>query len=63
MRENGIYFGKSDFYRVIRETGGVWNDSKDRPIVCLIKSTENDKLYWAIPMGNQELLIVRTCNM
>ncbi len=27
------------------------NDSKERPIVCLIKSSENESLYWAVPMG------------
>ena len=32
--------------------GGEWNDSKDRPIVCLIESTEYKGLYWAIPVGN-----------
>lgn len=30
---------------------GTWNDTKHRPIVCLIKSSENENLYWAIPMG------------
>lgn len=36
---------------MIRSCGGVWNDKKHRPLVCLMKSKENDKLYWAIPMG------------
>lgn len=54
MKENGIYFGKESFYQLIRDNGGVWNDSKERPIVCLIKSTENEHLYWAIPLGNLE---------
>lgn len=52
MIEHSIYFGKSDFYNLIRNLGGSWNDSKERPIVCLIKLSENDKIYWAIPMGN-----------
>lgn len=52
MREKGMYFGKEDIYQKIREIGGVWNDSKDRPIVCLIESSEKDGLYWAIPVGN-----------
>lgn len=36
---------------MIRSVGGTWNDTKRRPIVCLIKSDENPNLYWAIPMG------------
>ena len=52
MKERGMYFGKDSIYQKIREVGGVWNDNKQRPIVCLIKSTEHDSLYWAIPVGN-----------
>lgn len=42
MDKYTIYFGKSEFYDVIRKIGGQWNDSKERPIVCLIKLSEND---------------------
>lgn len=42
MKENGIYFGKESFYQLVRDIGEVWNDSKERPIICLIKSTENE---------------------
>ena len=52
MKENGIYFGKSDYYNIIKQLGGSWNDTKERPIVCLIKIDENDDIYWAIPIGN-----------
>lgn len=52
MQENAIYFGKQDFYTMIKSIGGQWNDSKERPLVCLIKSTENADVYWAIPIGN-----------
>ena len=52
MEEHAIYFGKNSYYSIIRSIGGQWNDSKERPIVCLIRLSENDKIYWAIPMGN-----------
>lgn len=52
MIEHGMYFAKKEFYQIIRDVGGVWNDSKERPIICLIKSIEHDDLYWAIPVGN-----------
>lgn len=54
MIEHGMYFATSDFYDLIRQLGGTWSDSKERPIVCLIKSSENEHLYWAIPVGNWE---------
>lgn len=54
MKEHAIYFGKPCFYQLIRDLGGTWNDSKDRPIVCLVKSSEIIGLYWAIPIGNYE---------
>lgn len=37
MQQNAIYFGKQEFYQIIRDQGGEWDDSKERPIVCLIK--------------------------
>lgn len=52
MIQNGMYFGKEIFYEMIRSLGGLWNDSKERPLVCLVKSVENDNLFWAIPVGN-----------
>ena len=52
MEEHSIYYGKSEFYETIRKIGGTWNDPKERLIICLIKLSENDGIYWAIPMGN-----------
>lgn len=54
MKEHGMYFGKNEFYQIIRDNGGIWNDSKERPIICLMKSLECDNLYWTIPVGNYE---------
>lgn len=54
MNEHAIYFGKNNYYNIIRSLGGQWNDSKERPIVCLMKLSENDNIYWAIPIGNWE---------
>lgn len=52
MIERGLYYATTDFATLIKSVGGVWNDTKHRPIVCLVKSTEDEHLYWAIPMGN-----------
>ncbi|MBQ8833352.1 MAG: hypothetical protein IJ001_00315 [Oscillospiraceae bacterium] len=51
MIERGLYYATEEFGEMIRSLGGVWNDTKHRPIVCLIKSSEHENLYWAIPMG------------
>lgn len=45
MNIHGIYFGKDEIYNMIRSEGGVWNDSKERPIFCLIESAEHAGLY------------------
>lgn len=29
MIEHGMYFGKREFYQIIRNNGGSWNDSKE----------------------------------
>ena len=52
MTEYGVFFPTDEFKAMIRSQGGEWNDTKQRPLVCLLKSSENDKLYWAIPMGD-----------
>ena len=51
MIERGLYYATADFAQMIKNNGGKWNDTKHRPIVCLIKSKEHAGLYWAIPMG------------
>lgn len=51
MIENAIYFIKNEFYKIIRENGGEWSDTKKRPVVCLIQDKNIVGLYWAIPMG------------
>lgn len=51
MIERGLYYAATSFQEMIHSVGGTWNDVKRRPIVCLIKSTEHEQLYWAIPMG------------
>ncbi len=52
MVERGLYYATNEFAKMIRAVGGEWNDTKRRPIVCLVKSKEDERLYWAIPMGN-----------
>lgn len=51
MKEKGLYYAKYEFYQLIRDCGGSWNDGKHRPLVCLVESSEHKGLFWAIPMG------------
>ena len=51
MKIYGVYFAKKEFYQKIKEVGGEWNDTKERPVVCLFK-IDNSDIYWVIPMGN-----------
>ena len=54
MIKNGMYFAKQEIYDLIRSLGGEWNDSKERPLLCVIKSKEIEGLYYAVPLGNYE---------
>lgn len=51
MKQNGMYYITNEFKSLVKSLGGEWNDKKKRPIVCLIKSTEANGLYLAIPVG------------
>ena len=52
MNSHSIYFGKDEIYEKIRNLGSKWNDSKERPIVCLVESKKHKGIFWAIPIGN-----------
>lgn len=51
MIQNGMYYMTDKYKELVCSLGGEWNDRKKRPIVCLLQSTENPNLYWAIPVG------------
>lgn len=51
MNQNGMYYITDEFKTLVKSLGGEWNDKKKRPVVCLIKSTESEEIYWAIPVG------------
>jgi len=51
MIERGLYYASEEYGKLVKDLGGEFNDTKHRPIVCLVKSSESDDLYWAIPMG------------
>lgn len=51
MIQNGMYYMTEEFKKLIKDLGGEWNDTKKRPIACLIQSSENPELYWAVPVG------------
>lgn len=54
MIQQGVYFFNADLKQFVLACGGQWSDVKVRPMVCLIKSSENEDLYWAIPMGDMD---------
>lgn len=52
MIVNGMYFRNHELYDLINNCGGVWTDTKERPLFCCMKSHEHNDLFWAIPVGN-----------
>lgn len=51
MNEYSMYFLKKEFYDLIRNIGGEWNDLKERPVVCLL-NVDDSGIYYAVPVGN-----------
>ena len=51
MIKNGMYYITEDFKNLVRSLGGEWNDTKKRPMACVLQSTINPQIYWAIPVG------------
>ena len=51
MIKNGMYYVTEEFKDLVRDLGGEWNDKKKRPMACIMNSTENPNIYWAIPVG------------
>lgn len=49
---NGVYFLKPELYKLIKDVGGICQDSKERPIVALVPSIMDSSILWAIPMGD-----------
>lgn len=52
MIKNQLYFAKTEFHKFVKVNGGESNDKKIRPLYCCFQSIENEKMYWAIPIGN-----------
>lgn len=51
MIERGLYYATDEFSQMIRSVGGTWNDTKRRPIVCLISELER-KLFRILSVEN-----------
>ena len=54
MIKNSMNFAKREIYDLICSLGGQQNDSKERPIVCILESNEHKGLYYAVPVSNYE---------
>ena len=70
MIENGFYKVKREFIELINSLGGVYTDTKSRPIFCCFEDKEIKNLFWAIPTSDyshrspkQKAKIDRYCNL
>jgi hypothetical protein len=52
MIVNGFYKIKQEYYDLISNLGGVYNDNKTRPIFCCIEDNKVPGLFWAIPTSD-----------
>jgi hypothetical protein len=51
MIQNGMYYMTDEYKELVKSIGGQWNDTKKRPMACVLQSTENPDIFWAIPVG------------
>jgi hypothetical protein len=51
MIQNGMYYVTDEYKELVKSIGGQWNDTKKRPMACVLQSTENPDIFWAIPVG------------
>lgn len=51
MIKYGMYYVTDEFKNLVRSIGGEWNDKKNRPMACVLQSSENPDIFWAIPVG------------
>ncbi len=52
MIENGFYKITQEYFELIKELGGTYQDSKGRPIFCCVEDKYIKDLYWAIPTSD-----------
>ena len=52
MIENGFYKIKHEYADLINKIGGVYTDTKERPIFCCVEDKYISDLYWAIPTSD-----------
>lgn len=52
MIENGFYKIKQSYIDLIRQLGGVYQDTKERPIFCCVEDKYVPGLFWAIPTSD-----------
>lgn len=41
MIERGLYYPSEEYGNLVRKLGGAFGDTKHRPVVCLVKSSES----------------------
>jgi len=49
MKPTGFYKLSPKYIKLVNQLGGVYRDSKERPVYCCIQDRECHDIYWAIP--------------
>jgi hypothetical protein len=52
MKLTGFYKLEPDFLKLVKQLGGTYRDSKERPVYCCIQDKSRRELYWAIPTSD-----------
>jgi hypothetical protein len=52
MKQTGFYKLSQAYIDLIAKLGGIYKDSKERPVYCCLQDRKNPDIYWAIPTGD-----------
>ena len=52
LKPTGFYKLSQDYFDIIKQIGGTYRDSKERPIYCCLQDKKHSDIYWAIPTSD-----------
>ena len=52
MKPTGFYKLSPEYIALVRELGGTYRDSKERPVYCCLQDKDFPNIFWAIPTSN-----------
>lgn len=52
MKPTGFYKLSTQYMDLVKELGGIYRDSKERPVYCCLQDKDCPEIFWAIPTSD-----------